>query len=493
MDDAAQELDIRRFDVVVVGCGIAGLAAAVTARQAGARTAVLERSAVEDRGGQTRWTEAMMRMQSESAVAHDFEEHFAANSGHYLDPQLINEAAGSFENWPAIVKVLNFTDPEIISTLSDQAGPTIAWLKNFGVRFDFLPGYFLTTCTTRLAPIGGGLALVETLAGWAEQNGVEFFYRTTARDLLRSDDGAVEGVSALTADNSTVLFKAPSVVLASGGFEGNPEMLTRYLGPRARYLRPVARGGYYNRGEGIQMALGAGAASAGDFGQIHAEPLDPRSGAPEPIVLVFNYGILVNKNGERFIDEAPATVDATYEAITRTILEQREGIAWAIFDAKIDEVPNWKRSVRSDQPPISAASIEELADLLGVDRDALRRTIDSYNEACTPGNFEPLSLDGLSTRPGYAPKKSNWARRIDRAPFLAYPIICGNCFTFGGIRVNHGSEVLSAGGAPIPGLYAAGEMTGIYYGTYTGATSVLRGAVFGRIAGKAAAARAAKS
>jgi tricarballylate dehydrogenase len=108
-------------------------------------------------------------------------------------------------------------------------------------------------------------------------------------------------------------------------------------------MRPVARGGYHNKGEGIRMALAVGSAPSGDDGQVHAEPLDPRSGAPEPIVLVFNYGILVNKRGERFIDEAPSTVDATYEAITRRILEEPEGIAWAVLDADIADVSNWKK------------------------------------------------------------------------------------------------------------------------------------------------------
>ena len=113
----------------------------------------------------------------------------------------------------------------------------------------------------------------------------------------------------------------------------------------------------------------------------------------------------------------------------------------------------------------------------------------AYNAACSAGNFNPLAVDGLSTAPGYAPPKSNWARPIDRAPYFAYPIICGNCFTFGGIKVNTRSQVVNADGEPIPGLYAAGEMTGLYYGTYTGATSVLRGAVFGRIAGRSALGR----
>jgi tricarballylate dehydrogenase len=487
MSETSIDKKPRDYDVVVVGCGIAGLSAAVTARQAGARVAVLERAPREDRGGNTRWTEAMLRMKSESEVADDFESHFAENAGHYLDPELVAEAAGAYENWSSIVKVLGFADPELITTFADNAGKAIGWLKTFGVRFDFLPGYFITTCTSRMGPVGGGLALVEALADWAEKNGVDFHYRTTAREFLRDEEGTIVGVRATGPDARPVALRAPATVLACGGFEGNPEMLAQYVGPRARYIRPVARGGYYNKGEGLRMALAAGAAPSGDFGQFHAEPLDPRSGAPEPIVLVFNYGVLVNKRGERFIDEAPATVDATYESITRVIHEQPEGIAWAVFDSRIDDVPNWRRSVRSDQPPIRAESVAQLAAAMGVDAEALQATLDAYNAACGDGAFDALKTDGLATRAGYKPRKSNWARPIDRAPFMAYPIICGNCFTFGGLKVNTRSQVLNTDGDPIPGLYAAGETVGLYYGTYTGATSVLRGAVFGRLAGAQAA------
>jgi len=478
----------KTYDVVVVGCGIAGLSAAVTAMQAGARVAILERAPREDRGGNTRWTEAMLRMKSETEVTDDFEDHFAANAGHYLDPALIAQTAGAYENWSSIVKVLGFADPELISTFAANAGPAIAWLKTFGLRFDFLPGYFITTCTQRMAPVGGGLAMIEALADWAEHNGADIHYRTTAREFLREADGTITGVRATGHDGRSVALAAPATVLASGGFEGNLEMLAQYLGPGSRYLRPVARGGYYNKGEGLRMALAAGAAPSGDFSQFHAEPLDPRSGAPEPIVLIFNYGVLVNRRGERFIDEAPATVDATYEAITRVIHQQPEGIAWAVLDARIDDVPNWRRSVRSDQPPVRADSVAELAARIGVNPGALQATLDRYNHACEPGEFDPLRLDGLSTYTAYAPPKSNWARPIDQAPFLAYPIICGNCFTFGGLKVNTRSQVLNTDGAPIPGLYAAGETVGLYYGTYTGSTSVLRGAVFGRLAGASAAA-----
>src|SRR6185312_7165611 len=141
-------------------------------------------------------------------------------------------------------------------------------------------------------------------------------------------------------------------------------------------------------------------AACGDYGSFHAEPLAPRSGAPEPVVLVFNYGILVNKNGMRFIDEAPATVDATYEAITRVIFEQPDGIAYCILDSGIDDVPNWKRSVRSDQPPVTAATLADLAAKLGLDAGELAATVKAYNGACPAGSFKPLELDGLATTAG---------------------------------------------------------------------------------------------
>jgi tricarballylate dehydrogenase len=477
-------------DVLVVGCGIAGLSAAVSALQTGAQVVVLERARKEERGGNTRWTESLLRMKSEAEVSDDFEAHFMANAGHHLDPSLVRETARNYGEWPPIVKTLGFTDPELIASFAAGAGPTVAWLKTFGVRFDFLPTYFITSSAPRMAPVGGGLALVEALADAVERHGGRILYEITARQLLRDAAGRILGVRAVDRGGRSHRLHAGSVVLASGGFEGNPELLTRYLGPQARYLRPVARGGYYNRGEGIQMALAAGAAPAGDYGAFHAEPIDPRSGATEPVVLVFNYGILVNARCRRFTDEAPRTVDATYEAITRLIWEQPNGIAYAILDAKLEDVPNWRKAVRSDQPPVEALSLSGLAERLELDPAALAATVEAYNRACPDSaGFKPLELDGLATR-GLDPRKSNWARPIGRPPFLAYPITCANCFTFGGVKVDTDARVLDLDGVPIDGLYAAGEVMGLYYGTYTGATSVLRGAVFGRKAGLHAARRA---
>ncbi|WP_270934623.1 FAD-dependent oxidoreductase [Falsiroseomonas oryzae] len=483
----AASADQRVHDLVVVGCGVAGLSAAVAAAEAGARVAVLERAPREERGGQSRWTEAYLRMKSHTEVTDDFETMLAENgSSPYIDPDLAAQVAREPEHRSGHARGIGLLDPNVIGTFADEAGPTIAWLKGLGVRFDFLPTQFLTRSQPRLLPVGGGAALVEALAGRAETLGVAFHYETTAERLVQDEDGRVTGVVART-ESGLRRFLGP-VALAAGGFEGNGEMLTRYLGPRSVYLRPVCKGANYNRGEGIRMALEIGAAASGDFGSYHAEPVDPRSGIAEPSVFIFPYGILVNKEGVRFCDEAPGTVDAWYERVTRRIYEQPEGIAWVILDARHMRIPNYRLGIRTDKPPVVGQSVAELARAIGLRPEALEATVGAYNAACVPGEWKPLELDGLATR-GLHPGKSNWATPIVEPPFHSYPIVSSNVFTFGGVKVDSRARVLDSADRPIPGLYAAGEVVGMYWGNYTGATSVLKGLVFGRLAGTDAARR----
>ena len=476
-------------DVVVVGCGIAGLSAAMTAAEHGARVAILERAPFDERGGNTRYTESFWRMKSETAVSDDFEERFAANAGGYPDPGILQDAVRDWDNQPAVLRSLGMVDPGFVATLAEEAPKALGWLKSFGVKFDFLPLYFLSQSTTRMGPIGGGLALVEALAGAAEKlsEQITFYYETAARDLITDDSGRICGIKAIGKGNRPIHFRGQAVVLASGGFEGNPEMLSHYVGAQAQFIRPVARGGHYNRGEGIRMALAAGAAPCGDFGSFHAQPVDPRAADWEPVVLNYSYGLLVNRNGRRFTDEGPAMVDATYEAVTREIMAQPEGLAFAVFDAGLDDVDNWQATVRSRVPPHEAASLAELAALMGVDGDQLAATVAAFNAACpSAADFDPMQPDGLATV-DLEPRKSNWARPLVQPPFRAWPMICSNCFTFGGVKVDNNARVINAEGDAIPGLYAAGEVVGLYYRTYTGATSVMRGAVTGRLAGADAA------
>lgn len=475
-----------QYDVVVVGSGIAGLASALSAREAGARVAVLERAPEAESGGNTRYTEAYLRMKSEDEVSDDFADALLGDFMGYPDPGLTADYVRDRSAWPANLASLHILDPEFVGTFADAAGPTLAWLRGHGMKFGPITTGFITTSTTRLAPVGGGLALVETLTAAARELGVDFHYRTAARGLLVSERGSVTGLRAVRGANEPVEFRG-RVVLACGGFEGNAEMQARYLGPNSLACRPIARGGYYNKGEGIEMALGVGAASAGNFGLFHAEPLDPRSSMPEPAIFVFPYGILVNRNGVRFVDEAPGPADATYEAVTRVIHEQPRGIGYVILDGKIDDVPTWQRAVRTDRPAITADTLDALAGQLEVPADALQATVTAYNDACQAGDYDPLTTDGLGTV-GLQPPKSNWARPIDTAPYRAYPITAANVFTFGGLKVDPEARVVSRDGAAIDGLYAAGEIIGSYFTRYTGSTSVLKGAVFGKIAGAGAAA-----
>ena len=469
------------YDVVIVGCGVAGLSAAVSSAEQGLRVALLERATRDERGGQSRYTEAYLRMKSQTEVTDDFEEFLAENSGFYQDPDLIAETIGPRAAWSAQTAALPVADALVIGGFADQVPATVAWLKQQGVKFDFLPTQFLTSTQPRLLPVGGGQAIIDALADQAERLCVTFFYETTGRELIMADLNRVVGVRAQSKEHGSLALHG-SVVLASGGFEGNAEMLAKYLGPRSVYLRPVCKGGYYNRGEGIAMALNIGAAGAGEFGSYHAEPVDPRSGVSEPSIFIFPYGVLVNQQGLRFTDEAPGTVDAWYERVTRRIYEQSQGTAWVILDQKVKEVPNYRLGIRTDQPAIEGATLTELANKLGLPPARLEASVLQYNVACRPGDYRPLEQDGLATE-GLEPPKSNWARPLDQGPFMAYPIISANVFTFGGLKVDETARVLNVDGAAIAGLYAAGETIGLYSGNYAGGTSVLKGLVFGRQAG----------
>jgi tricarballylate dehydrogenase len=488
---------IGGHDVVVVGCGIAGMSAAVAAAQSGARVVVIERAPREERGGNTRYTSAFMLMKSESEVSDTMVPRLLECAGGALDPTLMDLAGRPSAEWPAVLRALSFADPETIATLASEAGATIAWLSSFGVRFDLVPpphqvgaGY--------LAPRGGGLALIDALAADAEARGVDFLYDTTAMRLLEDEHGGVAGVHCRGRAGESCVVEGGAVVLGSGGFQGNPEMLTRYLGARAIFMRPYAPGGYYDRGEGIEMALAIGAAPAGEYASYHAQAVDPRSRlVGENAMYGITYGIVVDQTGRRFVDEAGGnpdllpqsatrTVRVRLEALARSIPHQPGGLAYLILDAKAAALPNRGHIFNTDQPPFEAGTIAGLAALLAIPASPLERTVADFNAACVGGAFDPLRPDGLATA-GLDVPKSHWARPLDAPLYQAYPIAAANVFTFGGLRTDRLARVIRTSGEPIAGLYAAGELAGLYYKDYTGATSVLRGAVFGRIAGADAA------
>lgn len=474
-------------DIIVIGCGVAGLSAALSAAERGMRVQLLERSDKKNRGGNSRYTEAFLRITSEKQISDDFEEMLAQNAAGAIDPEFLKQTTTAYDEWPAMLKSYGFTDPELISSFAENVPHTIAWLKSFGIRFlKVKPFATQELIAERMAPSGGGEALVENMASAAEKLGVVFNYETSGKELIQNNKGEIQGVVAYSAKNGFRDFKSKTVILACGGFQGNLEMMTRYLGKHSHHTRPVAPGGIYNKGEGIEMALKLGAASAGQYDAFHAEPIDPRSGNPEAIVGIFIYGILINKDGQRFVDEGSNFYELIYEDVSRSILMQKDGIAYFIFDSKIADVPNYEIRVKTDKEPLKANSIKDLGLKIGVDPLRLEKTIGSYNASVQDGNFDPTVPDGKCTL-GLEPPKSNWARKINENDLMAFPVMCANCFTFGGLKITPNAEVVNRDGGVIPGLYAAGELVGLYYGSYVGSTSVLRGLVFGHRAGKSAA------
>lgn len=234
------------------------------------------------------------------------------------------------------------------------------------------------------------------------------------------------------------------------------------------------------------MALEVGAKAGGQWDMFHGENVDPRSTKSEAAVNIYTYGILVNKSGQRFLDEAAETAAESFERVSCEIFfNQEDRVAYVIADQKVLSIPEVGRALQTDIEPYVADTVGELAEAIGIDPSALEQTVSSFNAAAPEdlSSFDPFKLDGLAARGDLEPPRSNWALPINEPPYLAYPMACSNVFTFGGVATNERAEVIAEDGIPIPGLYAAGEVTGVYYHRYPGATSVIRGLVFGRMAG----------
>jgi tricarballylate dehydrogenase len=264
-------------------------------------------------------------------------------------------------------------------------------------------------------------------------------------------------------------------------------MMRAHFGAAAGTIKLISPGTRFDTGDGIRIAMDQGADVSGDLNGMHIEPIDPRSKGSAPVVLVYPYGIVVDQDGRRFMDEGRGLVHETWEAFARDIHFARpKSVAYAILDSRLFDIDGYGRAIRSEVPPYQSPSLEDLATQIGVPARNLIETVEAFNAAAT-GNaaqFDATRCDGLSTA-GLQPPKSNWARPITRPPFLAYPLVGGLAYTFGGLATNEKAEVLCAQG-PMPGLYAAGETTGHFYGTAPNAVAVLRALVFGQIAGREA-------
>jgi tricarballylate dehydrogenase len=449
--------------VVVIGGGVAGLSAAVSAAQdlgGHGRVALLERAPEREAGGSTRWTDAYFRLKDVYEPADGFVE------------DMMEFSKGK-------------TDRAYVEALVEHLPEAMEWIQGQGVRFQRRATYFVTASRPRMMPVGGGEAIVRELTRAAVDFGVQIRYRTRAVDLQQNGQGFTVSCES---NGATTELACRACIIASGGFEGDADLLARHLGEPARGMKPIAPGAAFNTGDIIERALALGVASSGDWAGFHGEPVDRRSTQPEASVMVFPYGILVNNRAERFIDEGVGTVDETYEDLARAILRQPDAQAFFITDSAFDDIPGITRGLLTDRGPERCETLQKLAAALDLPAAPLEDTVAEFNAAITAGSYDPLRRDGKCTS-GIQPPKSNWAMALTRPPFLGIPLTTDIVFTYGGLATNSRAQAVDTDGAPIDRLYAAGECTGIYYHKYPGATSVMRGLVFGRMAGRRAAKR----
>jgi tricarballylate dehydrogenase len=375
-------------------------------------------------------------------------------------------------------------DETYFARLAADAPATIAWIASHGVEFH-QPTYYLAKGPPRIQPVGGGEAIHRELTRAAEAAGVRFRYSCAVERLVADDAGVLREVAVASGDGGPAVIPADAVILACGGFQGDAAMMREHFGTGGEAMPLLAPRARFNTGDGIRLALAQGADAAGDWNGMHAEPVDPRSKNSAPVVLVYPYGIVVDETGCRFFDEGAGLVHETWETFARHLHFALPGRrAYAILDRRLLDVPEWQRATRSEVPPHRADTLDALAREIGVDAGNLAATVAAYNAACVgdPTSFDATRCDGLAAGRALQPPKSNWARAIAEPPFLAWPMIGAIAYTFGGLATNERAEVLRDGRA-IPGLYAAGEITGHFYGTAPNAVSVLRAFVFGRIAG----------
>ncbi|HUK59478.1 MAG TPA: FAD-dependent tricarballylate dehydrogenase TcuA [Stellaceae bacterium] len=488
-------------DVIVVGAGNAAFCAALAAEEAGAKVLMLEAAPPEESGGNSRFTAGSMRVvyngvDDIKTLIPDLTAQEVATSdfGTYTQDQFFDDMA----------RVTQYrANPDLVELLVTQSFAAANWMREKGVRFVpiygrqafRIDGKFKFWGGLTVESVGGGPGLVQQLTDAATKRGIEIRYETRATDLV-VDKGVVQGVR-VRAGGETQELRARAVVLASGGFEANPEWRTRYLGPGWDLAK--VRGTRFNAGDGIRMALAIGASPCGNWSGCHAVGWDMN--APEFGDLAvgdqfqkhsYPFAIMVNAKGERFVDEGADFRNYTYAKYGRVILEQPNQFAWQIWDKKVKHLQRDEYNIRRITK-VTANTIEELAQKLdGVDATQFVKTIAAYNKAVrTDVPFNPNVKDGRHTE-GLAIPKSNWANTIDEPPFEGYGVTCGLTFTFGGLRITTAGEVVDLDFRPIPGLYAAGELVGgLFYFNYPGGSGLTSGAVFGRIAGGSAA-KAAK-
>ena len=485
------------WDVLIVGSGNAALCAGVAASENGAKVLIIEKADAAMAGGNTKYTAGAMRF------AYDNSDDLLPLLAHPDDPRVARSDFGAYTATKFREDLLGFNDGVPITpeqeTLVTQSYDTMLWLAGHGVTYDPIyarqsfekDGKLIFWGGLTLAAENEGVGLFDMELAAFERLGGVIRYGAAMADLT-FDSTRVTGVTLDTGET----IAARATILACGGFEANTEMRIEHMGPEWEHAK--VRGTPHNTGDGLVAAWALGAQKYGRYDACHATPMDlhmkdfgnlniPHGERKNYRKISYFLGVMLNAEGDRFVDEGKDYRNYTYAQFGKSVLQQPGQFAWQIFDAKVADLLYAEYRFFD----ASFKEADTLADLIsqcdGLDPNAALATLETYNAAVDDTvSFDPTTKDGKGTK-GLDLPKSHWAQTLDTAPFYAYPVTGGVTFTYGGLKISDNGKVLKDNGEAIQGLYACGEIVGgVFQGGYPGGSGLTSGAVFGRISGTAA-------
>ena len=485
-------------DVVVVGAGGAGMTAAITAAGEGKSVVILESQSMVG-GNSVRATGGM----NAGKTVYQDENEFGESAGvektlktaaeKYADNETITALAKTVsEQWAAyqanptgyfdsvelmeldtMIGGKGINDPELVETLCANSADAIDWLDEHGITLHNVSSFGGASVKRIHRPVNAegktvsvGSYMIPLLEENCEKAGVQILLNTTANEILTDANGAAVGVKATGASGETVTVNAKAVVLASGGFGANLDMVVKYKPELKGFMTTNAPG---IQGQGIEMAQAIGAATV-DMDQIQIHPtVEANTAALITEGLRGDGAVLINAEGKRFIDEV-----GTRDVVSAAEIAQTGSYSWLVVDQAMVDASSVIQGYIKKGYTVTGATYEELGKAMGVDAAAFAETMDKWNGYVEAKNDPDFG-------------RTSFANPLNTAPYYAVKVTAGVHHTMGGLKINANTEVLNEKGEVIPGLFAAGEVTGGVHGANRlGGNAVADFTVFGRIAGAAA-------
>lgn len=496
--DAAAEDSTVDADVVVVGAGGAGMTAAITAAAEGKSVVILESQSMVG-GNSVRATGGM----NAGKTVYQDENEFGESAGvektlktaaeKYADNETITALAKTVsEQWAAyqanptgyfdsvelmeldtMIGGKGINDPELVETLCANSADAIDWLDEHGITLHNVSSFGGASVKRIHRPVNAegktvsvGSYMIPLLQENCEKAGVKMMLDTTATEILTDANGAAVGVKATGASGETVTVNAKAVVLATGGFGANLDMVVKYKPELKGFMTTNAPG---IQGQGIEMAEAIGAATV-DMDQIQIHPtVEANTAALITEGLRGDGAILINEEGQRFIDEV-----GTRDVVSAAEIAQTGSYSWLVVDQAMADASSVIQGYIKKGYTVTGATYEELGEAMGVDAAAFAETMEKWNGYVEAKNDPDFG-------------RTSFANPLNTAPYYAVKVTAGVHHTMGGLKINANTEVLNEKGEVIPGLFAAGEVTGGVHGANRlGGNAVADFTVFGRIAGAAA-------